>query len=202
MLRRAGADQPVVIEVGSAERSHEEIIGERVLFGPLHQAQLAIAEIAHYPSADIRHRSEHVVASAVDLLLVVIKGVDGVWQDHVGPAIDGRRVNPERCVGHFGEARIRLAVGTEDHEIGQRLAVVVELRLLLLRRIGDPVGAGKKSVEMIEAAVLRIDDDDRLDFGQCLVALRLAEPANRRSGGKRQSPFPVWHCTSPCLPKS
>ena len=53
-----------------------------------------------------------------------------------------------------------------DPQIGQQRAVVVELRLLLLGRIGDAVGARKQAVEMIEAAVLGVDHDDGLDPGE------------------------------------
>jgi len=49
---------------------------------------------------------------------------------------------------------------------------VIELRLLLDRRVGNAVRAGKKNIEMIEAAVLGIDHDDRFDLFKPLLAVR------------------------------
>ncbi len=46
---------------------------------------------------------------------------------------------------------------------------MVELGLLLGGRLGNTGRAREKAVEMVEAAVLRIDHDDRLDPGERVV---------------------------------
>ena len=45
--RRAGADQPEVVEKRAAERAHEEIVGQRVLLSDLPQGQLAAVVMPH-----------------------------------------------------------------------------------------------------------------------------------------------------------
>src|SRR6266852_3046602 len=123
----------------------------------------------HRPVADARHRGEHVVAPAVDLLLLVVKGVDRAWRELVEPDVYRRRVDPERLVRQARKARVRLAARTENREIGQRRAVMVELSFLLGGRVSDPVRSGEEAVEMVKAAVLGIDHDDRLDPGERIL---------------------------------
>jgi hypothetical protein len=43
---------------------------------------------------------------------------------------------------------------------------MVALGVLLLRRVGDAVGTREQAVEVIEAPVLGIDDDDCVDPGK------------------------------------
>ncbi len=152
-----------MIEVRAAERAHEEIVGEGVFLGPSPQSQLAAVEMAHRPAADGRHRGEHVVAPAVDLLLVVVKGVDRARRELVEPDVYRRRIDPERLVRQARKARVRLAAGAENREVGQGRAVMVELNPLLGGRVGNPVRSGEEAVEMVEAPVLGIDHDDCLD---------------------------------------
>ena len=65
-----------MVEVGTSGRPHEEVVGQRELFGPLPQLHTIAVEITHRIAADGRHGREHVVAAAVDLLDVVVIGVD------------------------------------------------------------------------------------------------------------------------------
>ena len=85
----------------------------------------------------------------------------------------------------------------------QRLAVVVDLRVLLGRRVGDAVGAGEEPVEMVEAAILRVDDDDVLDLVETGCAVRAeAAIAQRREQATREQQrrngdakrFSSWQC--------
>src|SRR5262245_10444944 len=69
---RARADQVLMVEIGAAERAHEEVVGQSELLGPLPQLQSAAVKIAHGVAANGRHGREHVVAAAVDLLDAVI----------------------------------------------------------------------------------------------------------------------------------
>src|SRR2546425_13337531 len=108
--------------------------------------------MAHRVAADCRHRREHVVPAAVDLLLLMVEGVDRAWPDLVETDVDRRRIDPERLVRQPGKARVRLAVRTEDGQGGQRRTVVVELGLLLGRRLGDPGRTGEETVQMVETA--------------------------------------------------
>src|SRR6266852_9119707 len=119
--------------------------------------------IAHRPAADIRHRGEHVVAPAVDLLLLVVEGVDRARRELVEPDVYRRRIDPERLVRQARKARVRLAAGAENREVWQGRAVMVELNPLLGGRVGNTVRSGEEDVEMVEARVLGIDYDDCLD---------------------------------------
>src|SRR4051812_42149293 len=140
--------------------------------------------MAHAPAADIRHRREQVVAAAVDLFLVVIKGVDRARPDLVQRHVDRRRVDAERRIRHPREARVRLALAAEDRQLRQWRAVMVELGLLFRGSVGDPIGAGERPVEMIEATVLGIDHDDVLDLAERLVGRSRA--GERDKGGKAE----------------
>src|SRR6266702_629183 len=122
--------------------------------------------MAHRPAANSRHRGKHVVAPAVDLLLLVVEGVDRARRELVEPDVYRRRVDPERLVRQAWKARVRLAARTENRQVGQRRTVMVELGLLFGGGVGDPVRTGEGAVKMVEAAVLGIDHDDRLDPGE------------------------------------
>src|SRR5207237_4168510 len=84
----------------------------------------------------------------------------------------------------------------EYRELRKRLAVMVELRLLFVGRIGDAVRAGKKAVHVIEAAVLAVDHHNGFYFceaflrGRRLQADRLSKygcGAHEREFGKSHS---------------
>ena len=82
----------------------------------------------------------------------------------------GRRgclpVEPERSVGQLWKPRVRLAVAIPHPQIGQHRAVMVALSVLFFPRLGDAVGAREQAVDVIEASVLWIDNDDRVDPGK------------------------------------
>ena len=155
--RRAGAHQVLVVQVGAAERAHEEVVGQRVLLRPPPDLQRAAVVMAHHPAADVGHRGEQVVAAAVDLLLVVVEGVDRARHEGGGRPAHRRRVDAERPVRQAREARIGLAIGTEHHQFRQRGAIVVTLHELLRCRLRDPVRAGEQAVHVVEAVVLGVD---------------------------------------------
>src|SRR5215203_2464427 len=67
--RRAGADEPDVVEERAAERAHEEVVEERVALGELPEIgvlQVRGAVIAHGEPAGVREQGEVVVLAAVD----------------------------------------------------------------------------------------------------------------------------------------
>jgi hypothetical protein len=155
----------LVVEVRAAERAHEEVVGERVVLRPLPHLHLRAVEVAHHPGADVAHGDELVVRATVDLLAVLVIGVDRVWQLLVHAAADRRQVDAERAVRQVvGERGGRLALHEHRRQLRQRRAVVVELRLLLGGGVGDALGAREEAVQVVEAAVLGVDDDDGLDL--------------------------------------
>ena len=182
--RGAGAHQPLVIEERAAEGAHEEVVGERVVLRPLPQLHLRAVEVAHHPGADVRHGDEPVVPAAVDLLAVLVIQVPGARQHRVELAVDRRRVDAERPVRHAArrEARIRLAVRIHRRQVGQRLAVVIDLRLLRRARLRQALGAGEHAVKVVEAAVLGVDHHHGVDLVEARAAGRLA----RAAGGERR----------------
>src|SRR5713226_4197340 len=110
-LREAGANQPLVVEVGAAERRHEEVVGERVLPRPFPQLHLRAVEVAHHPRPGGRHGDEFVALAVVDLLAVLVVGVDRARQHLVGAAVYRRGIDAERAVRkRLRKARARLAV--------------------------------------------------------------------------------------------
>ena len=155
-----------MVEVGATECTHEEVVGQRELLGPLPELHLATVEIPHGVAADGRHGRKHVVTPAVDLLDVVVVGVDGAEEHLIGRQTDRRRIDPERRIAKLGEPRVGFPVTVPDAQVGEDGAIMVTLSSLLLRRLGDPVSAREEPVEVIEAAVLRIEDHDGFYLGE------------------------------------
>ena len=85
VFRRAGADQPEMIEERAAERAHEEIVGERVAPRDLPERQLGgiVIVISHDQGARIRIGGELVVLAAVDLHLVLIEQMPRALGDDI-----------------------------------------------------------------------------------------------------------------------
>src|SRR5262249_36763028 len=77
-LGRAGADQPEVIQVGAAVGPHEEVVGEHVVLGPLPEWQSGAVVVTHDQRARVRSGDEAVVATAVDLLHVLVEAMDEI----------------------------------------------------------------------------------------------------------------------------
>src|SRR5258708_5863678 len=170
------------------------MISERVLLPPLPQLHLRAVEIAHHPGACGGHGDEHVVLAAVDLLAVVVVGMNRAGKNLVRPAVHRRRIDAERAVRQpLGKLGAGLAALVYRREVWQWLAVVVELSLLLGRCARDPVRTGKQPVEVIEAAVLRVDDDDMLDACEALRcwALRRRSATGEERRSRRQNQFDV-----------
>src|SRR6185436_8727811 len=81
-----------------------------------------------------------------------------------------RLVDAERAVRQVVGKRGRgLAADVDRRQLGERRAVVVELRLLLGGGVGDALGTRKQAEQVVEAAVLRVDDDDGLDLLEALL---------------------------------
>ena len=164
---------------------------------------LAAVEIPHGVAADRRHGREHVVAAAIDLLDVVVVGVDGAEQDLVGRQADRRRVNPERRVGKFRKPRVGLSLTVPNAQIGKYATIVITLGCLLTGGVGDAVGARKQAVEMIEAAVLRIEDDDGLNARQIGRRGRALGGEQREANSDGRGPLArqrkCWQVVSPLI---
>src|SRR5438067_2234118 len=74
-----------------------------------------------------------------------------------------------------GNPGVSRTVGFEYGQVRQRRPVVVELGLLLDTGICDSIGAREKAVEVVKAAILRIDHHNRLNFGETLLGICRAE---------------------------
>jgi len=57
--------------------------------------------------------------------------------------------------------RVGLSLTVPNAQMGKHLTIVITLGCLLAGGVGYAVRARKRAVEMIEAAVLRIEDDRR-----------------------------------------
>ena len=157
-----------MVQVRPAVGRHEEVVREGVVLRPLPQLHARAVEVAHHPAADVRDGDEQVVPAAVDLRAILVVGVDRVRQQLVPAAVERRRVDAERAVRQLlGKALIGLSLRGEDGgEMRKGGAVVIELRLLLVGGLRDAVGAGEQAVQVVEAAVLCVDDHDGLDSFQ------------------------------------
>ena len=114
--------------------------------------------------------------------------------DHLVDARIGRRaVYAKRAVGQAsGVTRVGLALWCVDgRQVRERLAVVVELGLLLGGGVGDAVGAGEKPVHVVKAVVLGVDHDDVSYLRQVGFDPRrlpgLAGAAGKRGGQHRDA---------------
>src|SRR5262245_33541844 len=99
--------------------------------------------MAHHPATHIGHSDKFVVFASIDLFLVLIERMDRTRSNLVEREINWRRIDPKWTVWHSREVGIGLSVRTEDHNVRQRRAVMVELSLLFNGRIGDTVSARK-----------------------------------------------------------
>ena len=107
-------------------------------------------------------------------------------RDLVRGHLYGRRVDQERPVRNARETRVRLSVCAECRELRQRLAIVVELRLLLLCRVRNAIRAGKETVHVIETAVLTIDHHDGLDLREAILRHRWLKRSGHTEYGHRK----------------
>src|SRR5215218_8019308 len=85
--------------------------------------------------------------------------------------------------------------GTEDRtchggrncEMRQWYAIVIQLCLLLFRRVRNSSGPGKESVEVVKASVFSVDHYDRLDFTEPFLALRRMQADQNEKAYQRKS---------------
>src|SRR5437763_12943800 len=70
--RRAGADEPVMVQKGPAERSLEEAVGHGVLTAELVERQSLQVPVTHWESPGVGPVDEAVHLSAVDLVLLAV----------------------------------------------------------------------------------------------------------------------------------
>src|SRR5262245_55017737 len=82
--RRLRGDEVLVVEEGTAERTHEEVVAKRELLGkaPYPQVNRRLRVMAHRQGATVAPGDEAVVPAAVDLQLVVVEGMHEIARDH------------------------------------------------------------------------------------------------------------------------
>jgi hypothetical protein len=172
-----------VIEPGTAERGHEEVVAQHVLLGdrPEPERLGGIAVVPHDQTARIAPCGELVVAPRVDLHLVLVEAVHEVARDHavrqrlafgvdemerpVAQAVDLLFRDRIAFAVHF--LRLRHEPAPDLRQRGQRRApVAIELHVARGRhrreRIPDP---GIVAPEIGEAAVFGVDHHDIAHFG-------------------------------------
>ena len=110
-VRRAGGDQPHVVEPRAAEGGVEEIVAEGILAREPPYRHIGHVVVAHGQAtvvpASVIPGDELVHAAAVDLILLLIEEVDGIAGELVGRdiAARGRRVGrggQPGCAGLVG----------------------------------------------------------------------------------------------------
>ena len=162
-----------MIEEGAAKSAHEIIIGQRIALRDRPQRQLRAVVMAHNQSAGIAESDEFVVPAAVDLHLVFIKAMRQISGRRAEGGVEaGRIVDGERRVGQMGRPlfvdgrpeAIRRQAAPHRRQFGQRRAVAIELPRGIGGDARDTAGAGEMAVQIVEAAVLRVEHNDRLDF--------------------------------------
>ena len=133
--------------------------------------------MAHDQRAGIAVSDEFVIRAAADLHLIFIEPMRKIPGRH-----DERRVEAVGIVdgeGRVGQmsslvlrdGRLDAARGEaapDRRQFGQNRAVAVELARLIGRETGKAIGAGKAAVKIVEAAVFRVEHDDRVDFFEAL----------------------------------
>lgn len=129
--------------------------------------------MAHDEAAGIGPGDELVVLSAIDLHLLLVEAMPQVAGDHRRRLREALGiVDREAGIGKMSRLRLgdgrRYALGSQAapgrRQFGERLAIAVELPRLLGADIGKAVGTGKAAIEIIEAAVFGLDDDDIVDL--------------------------------------
>ena len=81
----------------------------------------------------------------------------------------------------------------KDHEFFERLAVMVKLRGLRGRGIGDAVGARKQAVQIVKTVVLCIDDHHMIDLLDGGRRCQSATQPDRRKSGAQAAEFANTH---------
>ncbi len=153
-----------MVQIRAAESPHEEIVGQRVLLRPLPHRQARAVVVAHRQRAGVARGDESIVAAAVDLLLIAVELVNEIASGGRKGQVDRRRVDPIGPVGQIAwERRIGILALPHRRQRCERPSVPVHLGILCRRRVGDAVRAGKQTVQIVEAAILGVDDEDMLD---------------------------------------
>ena len=154
-----------MVQIGAAERAGKEVIGKRVFLRPFPQGKLRAVVVAHGEAAGVGRGNVAIQPAVVDLFLVLIELVHQVARSHRERQIDRRSIDTERPVRQvFGKCRVGILSLPHRRQMGQYLAVVIDLRVLLRRGVGDPVRPRKQSVKIVEAAIFGVDHDDMLDL--------------------------------------
>ena len=171
--RRHQCDEEKVIEEGSAERGVEKVVAESVVGCFFRQRKIPGVVVSHHQAFRVADRGEPIHPPAVDLRLLLVKPVDQV-----------RCLGVERYVFLDVERRVGKISGERVSWRLRQLPVRRTRPIYLGRALasaGETVGAGKFAVEIVEAVVLQIDDDDVLELVEALIAVRRVGARCRRA---------------------
>jgi hypothetical protein len=169
--RAPGGDEPDVVEERPAEGRVEEIVAQRVLPRLGRERQVGRVVEAHHQPLGVAHRGVLVHLPAVDLDLFLIEPVHEVGGIHVGRDV---LLDAERCVGEVGR-ELRARRLRQGHEGGPG-----QVHLSRGHGVGQAVGSGELTVEVVETVILQIDDDNVLE----LLEARNVRPTSRRRSGR------------------
>jgi len=166
----------LVVEERSAKSGLEEVVLQRVAAGDLRQWQLRRVVVAHREPLRVRRGGELVVATTVDLDLVLVVAVHQVDRHLVERQVvvdrewGVREVAVEgislRHAAGVGRKRWRGEVGVHLGQALQRLAAQVHLPGVSDVRVLQPIGAGEGAVQVVERVVLEIDHHEVLDVAE------------------------------------
>ena len=152
-----------MIEKRSAERGVKEIVAQRVVRRLFRQRQVAGVVVAHHQALRVADRGEPIHLARVYLRLLLIKAVDEIG------CLRAKRYVPLDAERRIAEiAGKRLAGRSWQHRI--RLAGAVDLPGPTTR-VRQPVRPLEFPIQIVEAVVLEVDDDDVLQFFEVVVGL-------------------------------
>ena len=153
-----------MIEERATERGVKKIVAESVVGCFFRQRKIAGVVVSHHQTFRVADRGEPIHPPAVDLRLLLVKTMDQV-----------RRLGVDRYVFLDVERRVGKISGERVPRRLRQLAIRCARPIHLGRALasaGETVGAGKFAVEIVEAVVLEIDDDDVLELVEALIAVR------------------------------
>ena len=174
---RTGTNQILMIQEGTTESTHEEIIGQRVLLGQLPHCHVATVVIPQRQAASVRISGKLIVLAIVNLHLVIVKTMHQVTGNDA--AIEPQAIcsfNPERFVGQTGRLCLgqHLALpwhgcatpGRRQHWQDSTIDVDLGIDRATRGRIhtGNTVGAWEQTIQVIETAIFCVNDHQGIDI--------------------------------------
>jgi hypothetical protein len=199
IVRRTTADHDEVVEKRTAECTGEEVVGEHVALGDVPQRQPRAIVMAHDQTAGVRIGHEVVVLAAIDLHLVLIEAMPQIMGGDCERLVESFRVvDRKQRVGQMLGLRLshrrrnawRRQATPDRRELLERGSVAIELPHHIGGHVLQPVRAREVAVEVIEAAIFRVDDYDRLDLVEVVGCARRSAANRQGAERERQEPRP------------